>query len=141
MAAESAARAALNEAREAAGEPAVRASLALFLKSGPGPPHPGNPSAAVLRAERVAQVGLVGCVFGNPFRPVAVDPAWAAWNAGTARRLAQAAYDERAFDRLPVLADALEEAGCSDPQLLGHLRSAWPHVRGCWAVDTVLGQS
>jgi hypothetical protein len=79
-------------------------------------------------------------VFGNPFRPVRIDPAWLAWNGSTVPRLAQTVYDERAFDRLPVLADALEDAGCSDADLLGHLRGPGPHVRGCWAVDLLLGK-
>ena len=50
-------------------------------------------------------------------------------------------YDQRAVNRLPLLADALEDAGCTDADLLGHLRSPGPHVRGCWAVDLVLGKS
>ena len=79
-------------------------------------------------------------VFGNPFRPVAVDPAWLAWGGGAVRRLAQGIYEERAFDDLPVLADALEEAGCDQPDLLAHLRGPGPHVRGCWAVDLLLGK-
>jgi hypothetical protein len=87
---------------------------------------------------QVAQAGLLRCIFGNPFRPVALDPAWLVWRSGTIPRLAQAIYDERAFDRLPVLADALEEAGCTDADLLGHLRLPAVHVRGCFAVDAVL---
>jgi len=70
-----------------------------------------------------------------------------AWNAGAVRRLAEAAYAERqlpagALDpaRLAVLADALEEAGCTDADILGHLRAAAPHARGCWAVDLLLGK-
>jgi len=54
--------------------------------------------------------------------------------------LAQAIYDERAFDRLPILADTLASAGCAAPDILAHLRSPGPHVRGCWAVDLVLGK-
>jgi hypothetical protein len=54
--------------------------------------------------------------------------------------LAAAFYAERAFDHLPILADAVEEAGCSDEALLGHLRGPDPHVRGCWAVDLILGK-
>jgi hypothetical protein len=54
--------------------------------------------------------------------------------------LVPAIYDGRAFDRLPVLADALEEAGCQDADLLGHCRGAGPHVRGCWPVDLILGK-
>jgi hypothetical protein len=79
-------------------------------------------------------------VFGNPFRPVAIDPAWLAWGGGAVRKLAQGIYDDRAFDDLPVLADALEDAGCSQEDILGHLRGPGPHVRGCWAVDAILGQ-
>jgi hypothetical protein len=56
------------------------------------------------------------------------------------RKLARGIYHERAFDRLPVLADALEEAGCTDETLLGHLRGPGPHVLGCWAVDLILGK-
>ena len=61
-------------------------------------------------------------ILGNPFRPVAVDPSWLVWNDGTVVKMAQAIYDERAFDRLPVLADALEEAGCTNADILAHCR-------------------
>ena len=69
-----------------------------------------------------------------------MDPAWLAWNGGTVRKLAEAIYDERAFDRLPVLADALEEAGCADEGVLRHCRGGGPHVRGCWVIDLILGK-
>jgi hypothetical protein len=62
------------------------------------------------------------------------------WRDGAATNLAQIIYESFAFDRLPHLADALEHAGCTDAELLGHLRSPGPHVRGCWAVDLVLGK-
>ena len=91
--------------------------------------------------ERLAQSNLLRDVFGNPFRPVAVEPAWLAWGGGTVRQLAQAIYDERAFERLPVLADALEEAGCTNADVLGHCRQPAEHVRGCWVVDLLLGRS
>jgi hypothetical protein len=91
-------------------------------------------------AERATQAALLRCVFGNPFRPVTADPAWRTWDGGTIPRLARAAYEDRAFDRLPVLADALEEAGCTDDGLLGHLRGPGPHVRGCWALDLLTGR-
>jgi hypothetical protein len=55
-------------------------------------------------------------------------------------KLAQAVYEGRSFDRLPILADALEDAGCSAPELLGHLRGTGPHVKGCWALGLVLGK-
>jgi hypothetical protein len=74
----------------------------------------------------------------NPFRPVVFDPAW---RSETVSALAAGIYAERAFDRLPILADALEEAGCDQPDILYHCRGPGPHVRGCWAVDLVLGKS
>ena len=81
-------------------------------------------------------------IFARTFRPPpALAPAVLAWNAGTVTKLAQAIYDEAAFDRMPFLADALEEAGCADGDLLAHLRGAGPHVRGCWAIDFLLGKS
>jgi hypothetical protein len=80
--------------------------------------------------------GLLRELF-NPFRPGALAPRW---RTDAVARLAAVAYDERAFDRLPVLADALEEAGCTDAQLLAHLRGPGPHVRGCFALDEVLGR-
>jgi hypothetical protein len=58
-------------------------------------------------------------------------PSWLSWNDGTVVKMAQAIYDDRAFDRLPILADALEDAGCSDADILAHCRSEGPHVRGC----------
>ncbi len=98
-------------------------------------------------AERAAQVALPRCVFDNPFRPTAVDPAWWAWNCGTVSRLAEAAYQKRelpsgylSLSRLSLVADALEDAGCSDAAIVGHLRSAGPHVRGCWPVDLLTGR-
>jgi hypothetical protein len=89
--------------------------------------------------ERRAQADLVREIWGNPFRPVSVPAAWLKWNDGVVPSLARSIYDERAFDRLPVLADALEDAGCRNEHLLGHLRSPGPHVRGCWALDRLLG--
>jgi hypothetical protein len=91
--------------------------------------------------ERKAQACLVRDVFGNLFRDVAVDPAWLGWKDGTVIKLAQGIYDDRAFDRLPVLADALEEAGCDNAYILAHCRQPGEHVRGCWAVDLLLGQA
>lgn len=76
-------------------------------------------------------------IFGNPFRPVEFDPRW---RSETVVALAAATYAERAFDRLPILADALEDAGCNDADILAHCRGDGPHVRGCWVVDLVLGK-
>jgi hypothetical protein len=99
-------------------------------------------------AERSAQCRLLHDIVGNPFRPAAaLDPACVAWRGEVVRELAWAAYDERLPEgtlepaRLVLLADALEDAGCIDAELLGHLRGPGPHVRGCWAVDLVLWKS
>jgi hypothetical protein len=63
-----------------------------------------------------------------------------AWNDGVVMQLAQAIYEESAFNRLPILADALEEAGCVDMELVSHCRATGLHARGCWAVDLLLGK-
>jgi hypothetical protein len=93
-----------------------------------------------LEAMYRAEAAFLRCILGNPFRPVTLDPAWLAWNDGTIQKLAQAIYDDRAFDRLPVLADALEEAGCDNAEILNHCRQLGEHVRGCWLVDLLLGK-
>jgi hypothetical protein len=92
-------------------------------------------------AESAAQCRLLRDIYGNPFRRVPVGLGWLAWNGGTVPKLVRAIYEELAFDRLPVLADALEEAGCTNADLLGHCRQPGEHVRGCWAVDLLLGKS
>lgn len=99
----------------------------------------------LMAAERAAQCALIHDLLGNPFRPVPVDRAWF---TPAAVRVAQAAYDERHLPsgeldraRLLVLSDAVEDAGCTEERILAHLRSEGPHVRGCWAVDLVLGKS
>jgi hypothetical protein len=96
------------------------------------------------RSEKAAQAALVRCIFGGPGHPVTADPGWI---TPLVTSLAIAAYDERALPSgeldmalLAVLADALEDGGCSDQDLLGHLRGPGPHVRGCWAVDLLLGK-
>jgi hypothetical protein len=79
-------------------------------------------------------------VVGNPFRRPSVPARCLAWDDGLVVKLAQGIYEERAYDRLPVLADALDEAGCADEALLAHLRGPGPHVRGCWALGLILGK-
>jgi hypothetical protein len=99
-------------------------------------------------SERKAQVGLLRDVCGNPFRPSPPLPASIlAWNDRTVPRLAQGIYDERRMPegtldtaRLAVLTDALLDAGCDDEALIQHCREPGPHVRGCWAVDLILGK-
>jgi len=77
-------------------------------------------------------------ILGNPFRPVAILPDW---RTSTAVGLAQSMYESRNFSPMPILADALEEAGCDNPDILSHCRGDGPHVRGCWVVDLVLGKA
>jgi hypothetical protein len=83
---------------------------------------------------------LLRDLFGNPFRPACLDPNWLTWGGGAVRKLAQGIYAAGRFQDLPVLADALEEAGCTDEAILSHCRSGGEHVRGCWAVDLLLGK-
>lgn len=99
------------------------------------------------KADHPEYAQLLRDVIVNPFRPVAIPPALLAWRDGLPVRLAQAAYEERHLPastldngRLAVLADALEEAGCTSEEILGHLRGPEPHVQGCWVVDSILGR-
>jgi hypothetical protein len=99
-------------------------------------------------AEEAEQAGLFREMTGNPFRPATADPAWLAWRDGAVVKLAQAAYEERLLPageldptRLAILADALEDGGCTDADILAHLRGPGPHVRGCWVIDLLLGKS
>lgn len=87
---------------------------------------------------------LMDCVFGNPFRPTTIDPTML---TPTVLSLAQAAYEHRQLPsghldpvRLTILSDAIEDTGCTDAELLGHLRSEGPHVRGCQILDLILGK-
>jgi hypothetical protein len=88
---------------------------------------------------------VLRCIFGNPFHPFALAPSC---TTATVLALAHLAYEDRILpagildsQRLAVLADALEDAGCTDPDILVHLRGPGPHVRGCWVVDLLLGKS
>jgi hypothetical protein len=88
------------------------------------------------------QVALLAEIIGNPFRLFPpIDRTILIWNDGVVRKLSQVIYDERAFDRLPILADALEEAGCTTAEILNHCRQPGEHVRGCWVVNAILGKS
>jgi hypothetical protein len=86
------------------------------------------------------QVGLIREVFANPFRPGRIDTRCLAWESGLVRCLAEGIYEDGAFDRMPVLGDALEDAGCSDESVLAHCRDKGEHVRGCWVLDVILGR-
>jgi hypothetical protein len=76
-------------------------------------------------------------IFGNPFRPVAFSPEW---RTGTAVSLARTMYESREFSAMPILADALQDAGCDNEDILSHCRGTGPHIRGCWVTDLVLGK-
>jgi hypothetical protein len=150
--------AAANAAYPEAADAAVRASLwALDAVAGtaadavadppcsPGAGREGDrwflAFQAAKAAEKAAQCRVLRCVVGNPFRPVLVRRSWLAWHDGAVGKLARSLYDGRRFRDLGVLADALEEAGCADPVLLGHCREPGPHYRGCWALDLLAGRS
>jgi hypothetical protein len=97
---------------------------------------PGDP--AERDAERAAQLTLARCIFGNPFRPApAVERSWLAWDGGRVARIASQIADTGRFEDMPILADALEDAGCTDAGLLAHCRTAG-HARGCWVLDLLL---
>lgn len=95
---------------------------------------------------------LVRDVFGNPFRPQPPSgrkaaafwqktlESWLRWNDGTIPKIAQSIYDERRFEDMPILADALEDSGCDNEDILAHCRQPCEHVRGCWVVDLLLGK-
>jgi len=88
-------------------------------------------------AERNVQSDHVRDIFGNPFRPLTIDPDW---QTTTVTDLAWTMYDNRAFDQMPILADALEDSGCDNHEILQHCRGDVPHVKGCWVVDLILGK-
>jgi len=93
---------------------------------------------SVLSIEKEAQSKFFRDIFGNPFRPVKLDLTWL---TPTVVKLAQQIYEDRAYDRLLLLADVLEEAGCDNTEILNHCRGPEPHVRGCWVVDPLLGKA
>jgi hypothetical protein len=94
-----------------------------------------------MHALMARQARLVRCLFANPFRPLPdIDPAWLSWDDGAVRKLAASILAERRFGDLPVLADALEEAGCADEAILRHCRDGGEHALGCWVLDRLLGK-
>ena len=135
---------------------ALARHVAEFVECGKDDPRQvssGNPDEVPVQYHEVHQDGLqrllsrtcqgpaslIHDIFGNPFKPVAVD---LCWDTSIVKALATAIYEERAFDdRLPILADALEEAGCSDAAILHHCRQPGEHWRGCWVVDLLLGKT
>ncbi len=97
-------------------------------------------SAAVLQAEKQAQCALLRDIFGNPFRPVSFDSDLVLAGDSAVGELARAIDEERRFQDLPLLADALAKMGCLDPDVLAHCRLGEEHVHGCWVLDGLLGK-
>ena len=145
-------------------EPSVREQAAVGLLALATMTEKGLWAMAALDACEPADLaGLLREVFGNPLRrarrvgaslhhrvrawPAARRPRellfvrdWAGWQDGLPTKLARSIEQRRAWDEMPILGDALEEAGCDEPAILEHLRGPGPHARGCWAVDLVLGK-
>ena len=92
-------------------------------------------------AERRVQCELVRDLFGNPFQPMPDFSPWLRWHDRCVVKMAQSIYEERRFEELPILGDALEEAGCDDEEILWHCRAPGEHARGCWLLDAILGKS
>lgn len=100
-----------------------------------------NGDRAASNTERKEHARLFRDLIFNPFRPLpTIAPSLLHWNDATIPKLAQFIYDERRFDDLPILADALIDAGCANTDILEHCRSGGPHVRGCWVLDLLLGK-
>jgi len=92
---------------------------------------------AATGAEKPIQMALLNDIFGNPFRPITVEPTWL---TPAVVQQAQVIYNDRAFDRMPNLSESLQDAGCDHEEILSHCRGAEPHVRGCCVVDLILGK-
>jgi hypothetical protein len=136
----------LEEDAAAADDPALSAAYVLFYLSEVSIDLTDEQAMeAALAPERAAQAEILRDVVGNPFRPLALDPAW---RTPTVLALAEASYEHRFLpsgqldpQRLAILADALLDSGCENSGIIGHLRHAGPHVRGCAVVDLILGKS
>jgi hypothetical protein len=88
-------------------------------------------------SEKVFQCNILRDIFGNPFRRVTLDPRWL---TSTVIDLARTIYEERVWERMPILADALMDAGCDSEEVINHCRGPGPHVRGCWVIDLLTGR-
>jgi hypothetical protein len=138
------------EAAGAAGE--TRPAWALVAARDVSAPDGGMPTAELPQqmrrsycpdrhdrdsVERAAQAALLRDVYGNPFRLTSFDPLWRTHDVVA---IAQLMYASRDFSSMPILADALQDAGCEDSEILAHCQGEGVHVRGCWVVDMVLGK-
>jgi hypothetical protein len=91
-------------------------------------------------AVKLARRAAFDCVYGPWENPPSIAPSWLAWNGETVVKIASGIYSGCAFDRLPILADALEEAACDNADILAHCRGPGPHAPGCWVVEALLGK-
>jgi hypothetical protein len=122
------------------GQMAAQARLGEWaLANGRWPPDWSDPPVMAAWHDCQREVcGLLKEVAGDPFHPATFSPAW---RTDTAVALARQMYDSRDFGAMPILADALQEAGCDCEDVLNHCRDAGAtHVRGCWVVDLLLGK-
>jgi hypothetical protein len=94
-------------------------------------------NAEIRQSEESSQSHLLRDIIGNPFRPININPSWL---TSTVLSLATGIYEEKAFDRMPILADALQDAGCDNEDILNHCRQPGEHVRGCWVMDFLTGR-
>ncbi len=121
-----------------AGGPLYAQQMAPWFACAPLARHAVSASGAAANfhpEQEPLQAGLLRCVAGNPFHTARIDPRW---RTPDVLHLALAAQEQGAFEGLPILADALEEAGCTGPAILEHLRGPGPHTCGCWVLDLVL---
>ena len=99
-------------------------------------------AAWAVPSERPVHPALLRDIIGNLFRPFTVNPAWLSWHGGLPVSMARQMYDSRDFTDMPILADALEEAGCTNQEMLSHCRQQGAvHVRGCWLIDLLLNKA
>jgi hypothetical protein len=130
------------EAVEASASGQLRAAARAVAASWSTAEHAASAAACASpspQRERACQADLLRDVVGNPFKPMPVETTWLEGTGGLVTHIARAVYEEGRYADLPILADALEEVGCTQEALLAHCRSGAGHVRGCWALDTLLG--
>ena len=89
------------------------------------------------KSQEISQADIIRDIFGNPFHPTPLNPSWL---TSTVIALANGIYDEKAFDRMPILADALMDGDCDSEEILNHCRQPGEHVRGCWVIDLLLSK-
>jgi hypothetical protein len=122
----------------------LRAAIAALEAAAASTRRPGRRRYELMRKaaqtaatdEIEAHAVLLRDIFGNPFREVNFE---AEWRTTTVVALAMQLYETRDFGEMPILADAIQDAGCEDTVILDHCRGPGPHVRGCWVCDLVLG--